>query len=139
MTVNIPVKAYIDGSGNSDRIQACATVIYIGDTCHEKSQILPAGTTNNVGEYSGLLLCMQFAETLGVESLLIHSDSKIVVNQVNGLWRCNDINLQSLRNAAWELGVRFSSISLVWIPRSENKQADKLCRKAIKQYEMASL
>lgn len=125
--------AYIDGSGNSDRIQACAVVLHISSVTYTDFQILPARTTNNVGEYSGLLLCLRLAKRLGVEALQIHSDSQLIVNQVLGDWKCKDPELNKLREKVYESAKPFRSLTISWVPREENKEADELCRKAIKK------
>jgi ribonuclease HI len=123
--------AYIDGSGNSERIQACAVVLQYDGEEHRRTQLLPPNTTNNVGEYSGLLLAIRTARELGVEVLRIHSDSKLVVEQVNGRWQCKDDHLRQLRDEAWKTSRQFRSISIGWIPREQNTEADALCRAVI--------
>lgn len=127
--------AYIDGSGNSARIQACATALFLDETCHERTQTLPPHTTNNVGEYSGLLLAIRLAKELGVEVLEIRSDSRLIVEQTNGNWRCKDPELRRLRDSVWDEAQAFLEVSLQWVPREENSQADGLCRQAIKEAE----
>lgn len=125
--------AYIDGSGNSERIQACATVLDISGVEYSDTQILAPHTTNNVGEYSGLLLCLRYAKQLGVESLQIHSDSRLIVEQVLGNWKCKEADLRRLREKVYESAKGFRSLTISWIPREENTKADGLCRAAIKE------
>lgn len=124
--------AYIDGSGNSGRIQACAVVLYVDDECHKRSRLLAPHTTNNVGEYSGLLLAISLAAELGIEELHILSDSKLIVYQVRGKWKCKDRVLRNLRDLARTEALVFRKVSISWIPREQNQEADSLCRKAIK-------
>lgn len=131
--------AYIDGSGNSDRIQACAVTLHMGDSDFEETQLLPHQTTNNVGEYSGLLLCLRLAKRLGVEVLHIRSDSKLIVNQTKGEWKCKDADLQRLLAEVHKIGQDFRAISIEWVPREQNKRADKLCRQAIQKYQSERL
>jgi ribonuclease HI len=123
--------AYIDGSGNSERVQACATVLQYAGKVYRRTQLLPGGTTNNVGEYSGLILAIRLAKELGVEALRIRSDSKLIVEQVNGRWKCKDDRLRQLRHLVWREAQAFHSIEIVWIPREENIEADALCRQVI--------
>lgn len=125
--------AFIDGSGNSDRIQACAVTLNMGGIVYEDAQLLPRNTTNNVGEYSGLLLCLRLAKRLDVEVLQIHSDSKLIVNQALGRWKCQHKELVPLLADARKEGAHFHSLAISWVPREQNKRADKLCREAIKK------
>lgn len=128
--------AYIDGSGNSDRIQACATAIYADEVLiAERAFLLPRGTTNNVGEYNGALLAIRTAIELGGTELHIFSDSKLIVHQIRDEWDCKNLELRQLRDQVWELASFLEKISIQWIPRKENRQADGLCRKAIRLAE----
>jgi ribonuclease HI len=133
--------AYIDGSGNSSRIQACATAIHVdGETeSHDRTCLLAPGTTNNVGEYSGLLLALQTAKELGVEVLHIRSDSRLIVEQTKGNWKCKDAHLRILRDKARHEAQAFQKISMEWIPREENSQADALCRSVVKAAQTSPL
>ena len=120
--------AYIDGSGNSGRIQACATVLTVDGACYKRTRLLPPHTTNNVGEYSGLLLAIRLARELNVEALHVRSDSKLIVEQMKGNWKCKQAHLRELLECALRESQFLSRISLEWIPREDNVEADALCR-----------
>lgn len=123
--------AYIDGSGNSARIQACATVLTVDGLRYKRTRLLPGHTTNNVGEYSGLLLALDLAAELSVEALHVRSDSLLIVKQMQGRWKCLDETLQQLRLHARLKSTQFE-FSIEWVPRKENEQADGLCRAVVK-------
>jgi ribonuclease HI len=120
--------AYIDGSGNSASIQACAVTMNIGGIVYEKTSPLPPNTTNNVGEYSGLLLALNYAALLDVKVLQIRSDSQLIVNQMLEKWPVKSDLLKPYHAAARKAAEKFDSITISWIPREQNKRADKLCR-----------
>lgn len=120
--------AYIDGSGNSASIQACAVTLDIAGTVYEKTSILPPNTTNNVGEYSGLLLALHLATSLDVEIIQIRSDSQLIVNQMLGKWPVKNEGLRPYFEAARKAAAKFDSITISWVPREKNKRADALCR-----------
>lgn len=128
--------AYIDGSGNSPSVQACATVIYIDDECHKRARLLPPNTTSNVGEYSGLLLAISLAQELGVDELQIYSDSNLIVNQFVGRWKCKQPHLIPLRDEARANASALKKVSIHWIPREKNEEADSLCREAVKASQL---
>jgi ribonuclease HI len=133
--------AFIDGSGNSARVQACAVVIHVEDNplqpsmIYKRSKLLSPHTTNNVGEYNGLLLALEFAAELQIDQLQIYSDSKLIVYQARGEWKCKNPVLIPLRNRARDLARIFHHVRIDWIPREENKEADRLCREAVKAHE----
>ena len=45
-------------------------------------------TTNNEAEYEALVAGLDFAKVAGVVSVVIHYDSQVVMNQVNGDYKC---------------------------------------------------
>jgi ribonuclease HI len=126
--------AYSDGSGNSGRIQACACQVTLdNDTTLERTILLPPYTSNNVGEYSGVILAMQTALDGGVKRLILRSDSQLIVNQVLGKWDCKNKDLATFLAIAQEGLKQFDKFQIEWVPREQNATADALCRKAIKQ------
>lgn len=61
------------------------------------------------------------------DSLLMRGDSKLVVCQIDGSWRCNAENLIPLRDRCRELLAQLEcSWSIEWIPRAQNADADAL-------------
>ena len=83
--------------------------------------------TNNEAEYYALLKALELiaekatGKSLGnIGEALVRSDSKLVVNQVNGEWRVEDERLMELSSQARELIEKLGSIRLEWVPREEN-------------------
>jgi len=87
--------------------------------------------TNNEAEYQALLGALALinqrwtdAKTGQVPShvgtIIIRSDSKLVVNQVHGEWRVEDPKLTRLNQDARKSIKKLASIRLEWIPREEN-------------------
>jgi ribonuclease HI len=127
--------AFCDGSGGSPRGSTCACVVYdiSGEIVAEEARVL-ALVSNNVAEYEGLILALRTSHDLGVTDLEIFSDSQLIVNQVNGLWKVKHDDLLPLRDLAWEEGLAFNSLSLSWVPREKNTVADALCRVALNEF-----
>lgn len=50
--------------------------------------------TNNVSEYSGLIMGLDSCLKMGVRDIIVRGDSKLVINQVNGSWQVKNENLQ---------------------------------------------
>jgi len=106
---------------------SCAYAVYddtSGLPCASSSRYLgPELRTNNFAEYSGLLDLLVWAEAEKVKGIQIHTDSDLVMRQVNGLWKVKHAELQPLRDLAYALLVRGGHI-LNWIRGHE--QAEKL-------------
>ena len=52
--------------------------------------------TNNVAEYTALVRALGKAAELGAKRLLIHSDSELLVKQMNGEYRVKNESLKEL-------------------------------------------
>jgi ribonuclease HI len=87
--------------------------------------------TNNSAEYQGLLHGMDAALDLDVEFMTIRGDSKLVVEQVNGRWKCKAAHLQPLIRDAQAKMKKFSKVKLEHIPREQNTWADFLSNQAV--------
>lgn len=87
--------------------------------------------TNNEAEYAGLIVGLKYARLLGVDRIHIISDSKLVVNQVKGSWRVNNFIMKQMSDEARLLLRQYDEWTLAWKRRSNNKECDALCTKAI--------
>ncbi len=74
--------------------------------------------TSNEAEYQGLIgLLVYLARMNYMKPITIYSDSKLMVNQVNGNWKIRANNLQQLYNVVDAIiGIDYT---LVWVPREE--------------------
>src|SRR5881392_2669478 len=51
-------------------------------------------TTNNVAEYTALLRALEHAKRLGAWQVLVHSDSELMVNQMQGKYKVKNEGLR---------------------------------------------
>ncbi len=82
--------------------------------------------TNNVAEWTALLLGLAAAEKRGIRRLAIRLDSELVVKQVRGEYRVKHVDLQPLHRRALALLRRFERVNIRHIPRKQNALADRL-------------
>jgi ribonuclease HI len=125
-----------------------------GGVLAEQGEVVKDGgplATNNFGEYAALALALKFLIAQKWQGCLtIKADSKLVVHQVRGEWKCNKEHLRELRDIVWS---RMKALNLhivteddplpgdgqfpcniVWVARNFNQRANDLCRAAYKQY-----
>lgn len=95
------------------------------------SERLPGQGTNNVAEYTAVIRGMELALELGVEDLAIRGDSNLVVQQLLGKFRVREPRLRPLLARVQELAGEFQTIDVQWLPREQNKRADKLSYEAL--------
>ncbi|MER6495400.1 bifunctional RNase H/acid phosphatase [Streptomyces griseorubiginosus] len=101
-----------------------------GETLVETYEYLGV-TTNNVAEYRGLLAGLRAAHDLDPAARVhVRMDSKLVVEQMSGRWKIKHPDMKPL---ALEAGRVFppGQVTYEWIPREQNKRADRLANEAM--------
>lgn len=84
------------------------------------------GTTSNRAEYSGLIQVLKLAHGSGIKQIRITTDSKLVANQVNRIYRVNSGSLLPYFTEAREWVEKFDLVELIWQRRINNKEAHHL-------------
>ena len=87
--------------------------------------------TNNVAEYKALLHGLELAKKYLPCSVQVHLDSELVCKQMLGLYRVKDGNLMKLFEEAKNIAAGFEKVDFKYIPREQNKSADRLANQAI--------
>jgi ribonuclease HI len=87
--------------------------------------------TNNVAEYTALLLALQEAQRLGAQEVDLRLDSKLIVEQLHGRWRVKDVKLRPLWAEARQLLAGFARWDARHEPRATNRAADALANLAL--------
>jgi ribonuclease HI len=104
----------------------------------EKSGVINKGPlmSNNVAEYAALCAALECLLDKGLsnEEIIFRSDSRLLVNQMNGLWKMHRGLYAEKFLKALNLISYFKKISFAWIPREQNIEADSLSRKAYTEY-----
>ena len=88
--------------------------------------------TNNYAEYSGMIIGLQESKNRGIKDLYIEGDSKLVINQMKGIYKVKSSNLLDLYKIATKLSLSFNTINYKHIYREKNGRADELANIAIK-------
>ena len=87
--------------------------------------------TNNVAEYTALLAALTKAAELGLRDITIHSDSELLVKQMNGEYRVKHPDLLPLYEEAVQLRRAIPTVRIQHVRREQNKRADELCNIAL--------
>ncbi|MCW2772641.1 MAG: Phosphoglycerate mutase [Nocardioides sp.] len=86
--------------------------------------------TNNVAEYSGLIAGLRMAEEFAPEAdIEVRMDSKLVVEQMSGRWKIKHPDMRPLATEANRLAP--FGTTYTWVPREQNKHADRLANEAL--------
>lgn len=128
------ILAYTDGGSRGNPGPAGAgAILYDADTktvLAEISEYL-GKQTNNVAEYTALLLAIQKAKELGAERVDFRLDSELIVKQMNGEYKVKNEHLAKLFVQIWNLRQQFVRVTFEHIRREKNKEADKLANDAM--------
>lgn len=93
--------------------------------------------TNNEAEYESIIFALQKAKLLfggkkiKTMSAEIRTDSEFVAKQMNGKYKILDRRIEQLFLKTWNLKIDFGEVKIIYIPRNENMEADKLVNKAL--------
>ena len=87
--------------------------------------------TNNVAEYTAIIIGMEMAIAHEVTELDARMDSELAVKQLKGEYRVKNENLARLYLQVIDLSHKFKKVSFTHVRREKNKHADALVNKVI--------
>ncbi len=131
------IVAYIDGGARGNpgpagfgvRVEDASGVLIA-----EFSQSI-GHATNNVAEYQGLLAALRYARDRGERTLLVRSDSELLVKQMRGEYRVKNAGLKPLHGEACRLLAGLDRVSFEHVRRASNADADRLANLAMDEAE----
>ncbi|XP_019150177.1 PREDICTED: uncharacterized protein LOC109146984 [Ipomoea nil] len=121
-----PWKMYFDGAAHKEG--AGAGVVFVtpeGDVL-PYSFTLTERCSNNVAEYQALILGLEIAADMKQLRINIYGDSKLIINQVLGVYEVKKPELIPYNSYAKTLLHWLGDATMEHIPRKHNKQADAL-------------
>ena len=89
--------------------------------------------TNNVAEWTALVLGLEAAAKRGIRRLGVRLDSELVVRQLLGQYRVKHAALQPLHRRAQQLLRGFAEVDVRHVPRKQNALADRLVNRVLDQ------
>ncbi len=88
--------------------------------------------TNNIAEYTALTTCLKLVQGMKCSNLIVHSDSELIVRQMNGQYKVKDKRLkkhfENIQNILTALPFQFV---IRYVPREKNQEADQLANHGI--------
>lgn len=124
---------YSDGAarGNPGPAGAGAVLTRVDGTVVSKAGKFLGEATNNVAEYSALLLGLEVARRVGADEVEVVADSELLVRQLNGQYKVKSAGLKPLFAQARQLLAGFDQWTARHVPREQNKLADEMSNRAI--------
>jgi len=134
------VIVHVDGGARGNpgpAAAACVVSAPDGEVLGEYARLL--GTqTNNVAEYSALLLGLERARELGATEVDVVGDSELIAKQVQGIYKVKHPAMRPLHLEAMVALRDFDRWSIKTVPRAQNARADALVNAALDQAAAAS-
>jgi ribonuclease HI len=135
------VTVHIDGAARGNPGPASAGVVIHGVSAEKPLQIgrFLGRRTNNQAEYEALLVALnELVHRQGTQTpvavppeIVIRTDSELLFSQMTGRYRIKDQQLATLAREAKKLMSRLPRVTFERIPRTENREADKVANRAL--------
>ena len=127
------VRLYTDGAARGNPGPAGAGAVIVNPAGHIMAKLgkFLGESTNNVAEYTGLILGLKRARAMGIKELDVFSDSELLVKQLAGDYAVKADHLKPLHDEAKSLLGSFSEVHVAHVPREENQAADEMSNRAI--------
>ena len=130
------LKIYVDGASSGNPGDAGYGFLIKDEkenTLASKSGYI-GRTTCNVAEYTALILALQEAMRFNPDLVEIYTDSQLMAEQISGRYKVHSKTLKALHQKVLSLLNYFTSFTVKRIPRSQNKEADRLATLAIREH-----
>ncbi|GJV82634.1 reverse transcriptase domain-containing protein [Tanacetum coccineum] len=121
---------YIDGASSVKGSGVGMILISPTKTEYTYALRLNFESTNNEAEYKALLAGLRIAKKMGVRSLSVNVDSKLVASQLNDNYEAFKENMIRYLSKAKEYINCFENFKIKNIPRNKNQKADVLSKLA---------
>jgi len=132
---------YVDGASRGNPGPAGVGIALEDDKGITKAKVSRyiGETTNNQAEYKALIMGLEEAVKLKAEHVNIRTDSKLLVEQIQGNYKVRNANLRVLFRQVKQLLAGFKSFTIARIPRQQNMIADALANKALDKLKQTGL
>ncbi|CAL9022416.1 unnamed protein product, partial [Prunus brigantina] len=121
---------HVDGASNRHGGGAGIVLSAPDGTAVEYALRFQFRATNNEAEYEALLAGLRLAHDLGAQGLRAHSDSLLIVNQINDTYQARGRRMTQYVKEAQRLASQFAHFAISQVPRSQNCRADALAKLA---------
>ncbi len=127
------LEIFTDGacSGNPGPAAVGVVINQNGKTIKEISRFIgPA--TNNIAEYTALIVGLQEALVLKADQVFVKMDSELMYKQIIGEYKVKHEGIKPLFDQVKLLEKGFKQAEFMHVPREQNSEADKLARLGLK-------
>ena len=130
------LRIYVDAATKGNPGPSGGGIVIVGDALHEQIHVPLGECSNHEAEFKVFIKALQLVIEKGLndQTVLIHSDSKIVVQTIEKQHAKNAM-FQPYLHTFQQLESRFLLLLVKWLPESKNKGADTLAKQALQKYQ----
>ncbi|ALS37957.1 ribonuclease HI [Enterococcus rotai] len=130
------LRLYVDAATKGNPGPSGGGIVIVGENLHEQLHVSLGECSNHEAEFKVFIQALQFVieKKLNNQTVLIHSDSKIVVQTIEKQHAKNPL-FQPYLKSFQQLENRFPLLLVKWLPESQNKGADTLAKQALQKYQ----
>lgn len=124
---------FFDGcsKGNPGESGAGAVIFRDDKEIYTESFFVGDRETNNVAEYTGLIMGLSYAVDNNMDTLVVKGDSNLVIRQMKGEFQVKSPKLMPYYQEAKKLSGKIKNICYEHVYRDNNKRADELANNAL--------
>jgi ribonuclease HI len=131
--------AYIGGACAVNPGGPCGMGVEITSHRRRFSDYSTTLRTNNQAEYAALVMALKKADEFGARKVMIFTDARVLCRRTKpSIARAHHPHLIALNREALELAAGFDRFVISWIPREQNKVADRLSKRGLDRALAAS-
>jgi ribonuclease HI len=125
------VQVFIDGGSRGNPGSSGIGIVFSEKNKKTGFYFYNGVSTNNEAEYKALIKALEISKEKNIYNLSVYSDSELICNQMNGIYKIKNERLQDLSVKVKEILPFFKNFSISYIPREKNKDADKMANLAM--------
>lgn len=131
------IRIFTDGAARGNPGPSAIGIVIEADGTKKTYREFIGYATNNEAEYKALIFALQKVKLIHGKTksknlnLECYLDSELIVRQLNRKYKVLEENIQKLFLLLWNLAIDFKEAKYFHIPRSKNKEADRLANLAL--------
>lgn len=127
------VTIYTDGGSRGNPGPAAAAFVVLDENQNQiyASAEFLGTATNNIAEYTAFLNSIVKAAQLGIENVLVYSDSELMVKQIKGLYKVKNPDIRKVYDKCIKQLKSFDNFSIEHVRRDKNVHADALVNQSL--------
>ncbi|EGO9009036.1 TPA: ribonuclease HI family protein [Enterococcus faecalis] len=129
------LRIYVDAATKGNPGESGGGIVYLTDQSRQQLHVPLGIVSNHEAEFKVLIEALKkaIANEDNQQTVLLHSDSKIVVQTIEKNYAKNE-KYQPYLAEYQQLEKNFPLLLIKWLPESQNKAADMLARQALQKF-----